>query len=141
MERSAERLPAVVAPVSSANLEDKLDKLTLQVKKPADEVTTLKELPERAESRAPGVENGPRTSKPSEVICWQCGEQGHVKRDCPLFSKRQVSGKGLPPAPHVKTKEQPDAVMVGSIETSSATWTCRLVEGRTMDMLLDTGLQ
>ena len=93
-ERSAERLPAVVAPVSSTNLEDKLDKLALQVKKLADEVTTLKELPERAESRASWVANGPRTSKPREVVCWQCGEQGHVKKDCPLFGKRPLNGNG-----------------------------------------------
>ena len=51
MERSAEGRPAVAAPVSSASLEDKLDTLTLQVDKLADEVTILREPPERAESR------------------------------------------------------------------------------------------
>ena len=32
-----------------------------------------------------------------------------------------------------------NAMVVGSIETSSATWTRGLVEGRTMDNLLDKG--
>lgn len=30
-------------------------------------------------------------------------------------------------------------MVVGSVETSFATWTRELVEGRTIDMLLDTG--
>ena len=49
-ERIAERPLAVAAPVSATSLEDKLDKLSAQVKKLADEVTILREPPERADS-------------------------------------------------------------------------------------------
>ena len=110
-ERSAERLQQLLH-------LSQLDKLTLQVKKLADEVTTLKELPER---RASWVANGPWTSKPPEVV-------GPCEKELPSvryasFKWERVGEKGLPSAPHVKTKEQPGAVVVDSTETSSATWT------------------
>ena len=94
MDRSAERHPAVAAPIFSASLEDKLDTLTLQVKKLADKVTILREPPEHAESRASWMANASRTFKRREVVCWHCREQGHVKRNCPLFGKHPLNGNG-----------------------------------------------
>ena len=92
-ERIAERPLAVAAPVSATSLEDKLDKLSAQVKKLADEVTILREPPERADSRVSGVRNTPR-EKAREVVCWHCREQGHVKRNCLLLSKPSLNGNG-----------------------------------------------
>ena len=102
-----------------------------------EEVTTLKKEP---------VEEPRRVAQPSKVahrnsdiVCWHCNEKGHVKRNCPEIGKKleRVGGKGLPPTSHVKTERQ--QTMVGSIETSSATWMTGQIEGRQTVMLLDTG--
>ena len=74
-ERIAERPLAVAAPVSTTSLEDKLDKLTAQVKKLADEVTFWREPPERANHRVSGMRNNSRENKAREVVCLHCREQ------------------------------------------------------------------
>ena len=75
-----------------AGLEDRLHRLTMQVERLVEEVTTLKKE---------SVEEPRRVEQPSKVahrnrdsICWHCNEKGHVKRNCPDLGKRPLNWSG-----------------------------------------------
>ena len=123
-----------------AGWEDTLHRLTRQVERLVEEVTTLKKEPIEEPRRVEQPSNSAHRNH--DIVCWHCNERGHVKRNCPeignaSFKLERVGGTGLPPTSHVKTERQ--QAMVGSIKTSSATWMTGQIEGREMFMLLDTG--
>ena len=41
-----------------------------------------------------------QSDKPKKVVCWKCGKEGHLKRNCPLLHENENFGES-----HVQVSE------------------------------------
>ena len=71
--RNAEEPLAAAVTHGPAGLEDRLHRLTTQVERLVEEVTTLKKEPVEEPSKV--------THRNRDIVCWHCNEKGHVKAE------------------------------------------------------------
>eukprot|EP00253_Pinus_taeda_P002027 PITA_02027 len=69
----------------------------------------------RGRSKSPG--------KPTKVVCWKCGKEGHFRRECK--SKAPDKGKGSDDAPSAEAKTTSDE----GVKTVFEKDTCKMVRG------------
>eukprot|EP00253_Pinus_taeda_P028557 PITA_28557 len=69
----------------------------------------------RGRSKSPG--------KPTKVVCWKCGKEGHFRRECK--SKAPDKGKGSDDAPSAEVKTTSDE----GVKTVFEKDTCKMVRG------------